>query len=147
MSEAKPLLRDNLFANLGDKGAQPIDVCDKVLMLVGFEGAFRRSELVNLDVVDIEHVRHGLVAHLRFSKTDQDGKCRKIALPFGRTDWCPVNYITEWPQFASIADVPLFRPVTKSGEVMPERLWDEAVNHIIKKHVAKIDLNDAFIGR
>jgi integrase len=145
--EAKPLLRDDLFAILERMGNRPIDMRDRALMLIGFAGAFRRSELVALDVADIEHVRQGVVINLRFSKTDQDGKGRKIGIPFGRTHWCPVNHLTEWLQLASITEGPLFRPVAKSGEIMPERLSGEAVGLIIKKHVATIGLNaDAYSG-
>jgi integrase len=52
-----------------------------VLLLVGFAGAFRRSELVSLDVADIEFNADGLVVQLRRSKTDQEGEGRRVGLP------------------------------------------------------------------
>lgn len=63
--EAAALQRDDLFAALAVMGNRSIDVRDKALLLIGFAGAFRRSELVGLDCADIEHVRQGIVIHLR----------------------------------------------------------------------------------
>ena len=60
------------------------DVRDRALLLVGFAGGFRRSELVGLDHADIEHVGQGVIVTLRRSKTDQKGAGRKIGIPFGR---------------------------------------------------------------
>jgi hypothetical protein len=56
----------------------------------------RRSELVALDVVDMEHVRRGIVLHLRRSKTDQDCQGHNIAIPYGRSRWCPVACLDAW---------------------------------------------------
>jgi integrase len=56
---------------------------DRALLLVGFAGAFRRSELVSLDVGDVAFSADGLVVQLRRSKTDQEGVGRKVGLPFG----------------------------------------------------------------
>ena len=56
---------------------------DRALLLLGFAGAFRRSELVGLDVGDVEQTRDGLVVTLRRSKTDQEGLGRAIGIPYG----------------------------------------------------------------
>src|SRR5437763_2954962 len=86
--EAKPLLRDDLLLLLDARGDGLKDIRDRALLLVGFAGALRRSELVGLDLGDIEHVRQGMVLTLRRSKTDQDGQGRKIGIPYGRSRWC-----------------------------------------------------------
>ena len=93
--QAKPLLKEDLFAVLERMEGSPKDLRDKALLLVGFAGAFRRSELVGLNVGDIEHVRQGIVVTLRRSKTDQEGAGRKIGIPLGRTCWCPEG--RDWP--------------------------------------------------
>ena len=80
--QAKPLLRDDLLLVLDAMGDGLKDIRDRALLLIGFAGALRRSELVALDVADIEHVRRGIVLHLRRSKTDQDGQGHKIAIPY-----------------------------------------------------------------
>jgi site-specific recombinase XerD len=56
---------------------------DRALLLMGFAGGFRRSELVALDVGDVAFTENGLVVSLRRSKTDQEGVGRKVGLPFG----------------------------------------------------------------
>jgi site-specific recombinase XerC len=66
--EAKPLLRDDLLLVLDTMGDGLKDVRDRALLLIGFAGALRRSELVALDVADIEHVRRGIVLQLRARK-------------------------------------------------------------------------------
>src|SRR5713226_1289787 len=60
-----------------------IGVRDRALLLVGFAGAFRRSEVVSLDVADVTFGGDGLIVQLRRSKTDQEAVGRKVGLPFG----------------------------------------------------------------
>ncbi len=57
---------------------------DRALLALGFSGAFRRSELVGLDVADLADDRDGLRVRIRKSKTDQDGQGHEIAIPHGR---------------------------------------------------------------
>lgn len=134
--EAAALQRDDLFAALTSIGNRTIDIRDKAVLLIGFAGAFRRSELVGLDCADIEHVRQGIIIHLRRSKTDQVGKGRKIAIPFGRTRWCPVQHLADWLTHAGIDDGPIFRPINRHGHVANGRLSGEAVSSIVKRRVA-----------
>lgn len=131
--EAKPLLREDLFAILECIGDDPKGLRDKALLLVGFAGAFRRSELVGLDVVDIEQARQGIVITLRRSKTDQMGEGRKIGVPFGRTRWCPVKHLTVWLDHAEIEEGPLFRSIDRHGHIAEQRLSGEAVGIIVKQ--------------
>ena len=67
---AKPLIKDDLFLVLEASGRRLKDVRDRALLLVGFAGGFRRSELVSLRACDVEPVRQGIVITLRRSKTD-----------------------------------------------------------------------------
>jgi site-specific recombinase XerD len=60
-----------------------VGVRDRALLLLGFAGAMRRSELVGLDVADLAHTDDGLVVLVRKSKTDPTGVGRKIGIPFG----------------------------------------------------------------
>jgi integrase len=131
--EAKPILREDLFQMLDCMGDGTKDMRDKALLLLGFAGAFRRSELVGLDVADIDHVRQGIVVILRRSKTDQNGAGRKIGIPFGRSKWCPVKQLADWLEHAKIATGPLFRGINRHGHVAEERLSGEAVCIIVKQ--------------
>jgi integrase len=139
--EAKPLLRDDLFAVLDVMGDGLKDARDKALLLLGFAGGFRRSELVGINRQDVESVRQGIIIHLRRSKTDQDGAGRKIGIPHGRTRWCPVAVLDEWLAKSGIAEGPVFRPIDRHDRISAERLSGEAVSLVVKERVkaARID--------
>jgi integrase len=130
--EAKPLLRDDLFAVLENIGDEVKGLRDRALLLIGFAGGFRRSELVGLNVEDIERVRQGLVIHLRRSKTDQAGGGRRIGIPYGRTRWCPVTALDAWLSVAEVSEGAIFRGVTRHGQILPARISGEAVSLIVK---------------
>lgn len=134
--EAKPILREDLFQMLDCMGEGTKDIRDRALLLLGFAGAFRRSELIGLDVADIEQVRQGLVVTLRRSKTDQNGAGRKIGIPFGRSRWCPVKCLSDWVEHAKIESGSLFRGVNRHGHVAAQRLSGEAVCVIVKQRAA-----------
>jgi len=74
---------------------------DRALLLLGFAGAFRRSELVALDVNDIEETEAGLRVTIRYSKTDQDGQGVTIAIARGDVA-CPVKALRGWLDGAGI---------------------------------------------
>lgn len=110
---------------------------DRALLLVGFAGAFRRSELVGLDVADVEFTADGLVVTLRRSKTDQEGAGRKVGIPYGSDpSTCPVRALRAWLDAAGIVSGPLFRPVNRHGQVGARRLSDKAVALIVKRAAA-----------
>src|SRR5262249_9657248 len=87
---------------------------DRALVLLGFAGAFRRSELVALDVGHIEQTEAGLRVTIAQSKTDQEGKGETIAILRGDVA-CPVKALTDWLTAAAITQGPVFRPVGKGG--------------------------------
>jgi integrase len=134
--QAKALLRDDLLLVLDKIGDGLKDARDKALLLIGFAGGFRRSELVGLNDADIEPVRQGIIIHLRRSKTDQEGVGRKLGIPFGRTRHCPVTTVEQWRTRSGIAEGALFRPVDRHGVVSNQRLSGEAVSLVIKERVA-----------
>src|SRR5439155_23271348 len=101
---------------------------DRALLLLGFAGAFRRSELVSLDVADLEFARAGLIVTLRKSKTDQEGKSRRLGIPFGSSEaTCPVRAVKNWLETARIENGPIFRPLDRFQRVQPTRLSAERV--------------------
>lgn len=134
--QAKPLLRDDLFDILARIGERPKDLRDKALLLVGFAGGFRRSELCAIICTDVEQARQGIVITIRRSKTDQEGEGRKVGIPFGRTRWCPVAALDRWIAAAGIEAGPIFRPVDRHGRVAAERLSGEAVCLVVRERVA-----------
>jgi integrase len=92
---------------------------DRALLLLGFGGAFRRSELVALDVADLEETEDGLRVTIRRSKTDQEGIA--IAIVRGGA-CCPVKALRAWLEGAGITEGAVFRPVRKGGKVCDRRL-------------------------
>jgi integrase len=87
---------------------------DRALLLLGFAGAFRRSELVALDVADLEETEDGYRITIRRSKTDQEGIGTTIAIIRGN-GCCPVKAVKKWMEAAGISEGPIFRPVRKGG--------------------------------
>jgi len=117
---------------------------DRALLLVGFAGAFRRSELVSLDVSDVVFERGGLVITLRRSKTDQEGAGTKKGLPYGSNpDTCPVRALKDWLAAAPITEGPIFRPIDRHGNLGASRLSDRAVAEIVKRTAAAAGLDAA----
>jgi integrase len=121
---------------------------DRALLLVGFAGAFRRSELVALDMTDLEQTRDGLVVRIRRSKTDQEGEGRAVGIPRGSDRLtCPVAALASWCDAAGIESGPLFRRVNRHSHVLPNRLSAEAVAIVIKRYVTRLHFDpSAFSG-
>jgi site-specific recombinase XerD len=109
---------------------------DRALLLLGFAGAFRRSELVALDVADITEAKTGLLVTIRRSKTDQEGEGITIAIARGDLA-CPAKALREWLDAAGIETGPIFRPINKGGTVGTERLTDRSVANIVKAYAGR----------
>jgi integrase len=114
---------------------------DKALLLVGFAGAFRRSELVALEVTDLHFVPQGVVIGLRQSKTDQEGQGRTVAIPHARGPVCPVKALERWLKLSGIVAGKLFRAVDRHGNVGARGLSPHTVSRIVKARVAEIGLD------
>jgi site-specific recombinase XerD len=112
---------------------------DRALLLVGFAGGFRRSELVGLDVGDVTCNCEGLVITLRRSKTDQEGQGRKVGIPYGSAPMtCPARAMRAWLDAAVLQSGPVFRHIDRSGRIHDGRLSDRAVALIVKRYVRAI---------
>ena len=106
---------------------------DRALLLLGFTGAFRRSELVSLNVEDVLEEKEGLTVHLQFSKTDQEGQGRDVAILYGtHYETCPVRTLREWMQTAHITTGPLFRRF-RFDHLESERLSPQGVARVVKR--------------
>ncbi len=137
-----PILVADLRAMLAQLPDALIGVRDRALLLIGFAGAFRRSELVSLEVADVDFRSEGLTALLRRSKTDTEAEGRKVAIPFGRAvDLCPVTALAVWLEAAEIETGPLFRPVNRHGQLADRRLSAKAVALVVKRAAARVGLD------
>ncbi len=110
-----PLRVEHLSAIVSVLGGSTRDLRDRALLLNGFAGAFRRSELSAVNCNWIEWTEQGVVLTLPKSKTDQEGRGRNIAIPRVGGPICPVAALDAWLEASGIVDGPLFRPVSKAG--------------------------------
>jgi site-specific recombinase XerD len=120
---------------------------NRALLLLGFAGAFRRSELVALNVENLEETQEGLLITIRRGKTDQEGLGRKVAIPRGEIA-CPVQAVKAWRDAASIAEGALFRRVwnKRAQWVSTQRLTARIVADIVKAGAARLALDPATFG-
>jgi len=103
---------------------------DKAIILIGFSGGFRRSELVNIDFEDIEFVSEGVKIFVKRSKTDQSGEGMIKAIPFFENEYfCPVRKLKNWIDFSEI----------KTGKIFD--ISDKSVALIIKKYASLTGLD------
>src|SRR5262249_53329502 len=111
-----PATSERIIAMAVGTGQDLKSLRDRALLLLGFAGAFRRSELVALDCEDIEECDIGLRIPIRHSKTDQEGAGATIAIVKGSIA-CPVAALKAWREAAGITSGPLFRSVRKGGQI------------------------------
>jgi integrase len=137
-----PTLTDDIRAMVDATGAGIIGTRDRAMVLLGFAGAFRRSELVGLDIDDCTFGKDGLIVTLRRTKTDQDGAGRKVGIPYGSNpETCPVRTIQAWVEMAGISTGALFRSINRHGHVQAGRLGGLAVARVVKKLAERTGLD------
>jgi integrase len=117
---------------------------DRALILLCFAGAFRRSELVSLDVGDLRRCREGLIVTLRRSKTDQEGQGTVKGIPRGQSAaTCPVAAVEAWISAAQLRSGPLFRRVYPSGRVGTKPLAAFHLVRVVKRLAEAVGLDPA----
>ena len=113
---------------------------DRALLLLGFACALRRSELVALQVADLEHTSGGLRVTIRRSKTDQEGRGQTVGVPIGGK-LLVADRVAAWIQAAGITAGPIFRPINRHGQVLPAALTDTSVAAIVKAYAGRAGLD------
>ena len=109
---------------------------DKAIILIGFSGGFRRSEITSLDYEDIEFVEEGLKILVRRSKTDQFGEGHLKGIPyFVNSPLCPVKSLNEWINISKINSGAIFRKFNKGFGLSTMRLSDQSVALLIKNYL------------
>jgi len=102
------------------------------LIQIGFFGAFRRSELVNITVDDLTWEPEGIIIKLPQSKTDQDGDGLLRAIPKGNGVTCPVTALSNWLEKAKITSGSVFRPINRWDNIKNKPLNAGAINDLLK---------------
>ena len=136
----KPILINQLKSIINvidnEKSKEIKKIRDKTLILIGFGGGFRRSELVSIDYNDVELVPEGVKIVVRRSKTDQFGEGMVKGLPyFSNQNYCPVMHLKKWLELSNIKSGPLFRRFSKSYKLNENRLTDQSVALLLKNYL------------
>ena len=127
---------------------------DRAVLLVGFAGALRRSELAGLHLepstapARVRFVPRGLEIHLDRSKADQEGRGAIVAIARGqRAETCPARAVRAWLDVARISSGPIFRAVDKSGAIANEGMAAKTVAFVVKRACDRAGFDpDAFAG-
>lgn len=148
--QAAPLLGEHLAKGIeAFSNKTPLGIRDRAMLSVGFFGAFRRSELVSLNVDDLELDSKGWIVTLRRSKTDQEGQGRTLGLPYATNPLvCPVRTVQKWLELRRKAGVPeevgspLFLRVDNlQQDILDARLTGQVVTRIVKQAAEAAGLN------
>lgn len=146
----KPIMLEELseIMNAIEKNESNIrKIRDKSIILLGFAGGFRRSEIVSLDCEDIEFVKEGMKVMLKKSKTDQFSSGFLKGVPYLNNKYlCAVTSLIEWINISSIKKGPLFRKISKSEKLLDNRLTGQTVALIIKKYTEIAGINNTNIS-
>ena len=148
----KPILINHLKQIINVIDEQKVEkiqkLRNKTLILVGFSGGFRRTELVSIDYEDLDFVEEGVKITLRRSKTDQFGEGQLKGLPyFTNEKYCPVTNLKNWIYLSKIKTGPIFRRFAKGSTLTSHRLTDQSVALIIKDFLKKAGIeNQNFSG-
>jgi integrase len=144
--QVKALVKDDLLEMmvLIDKQKPVKAARDRALLLIGFAGAFRRSELVGLRCADVTQFDNGIELLLRRSKTDQEGVGRTVFIPYAKGNRCPVKALKHWLELGGISEGFLFRPVNRHDKVAANKaLTPQSVALIVKSSVRRMKGEEA----
>ena len=148
----KPILISHLKLIINAIDNQKIEeikkLRDKSIILIGFAGGFRRTELTSIDHEDLEFVPEGLKIIVRRSKTDQFGEGMIKGLPyFENQTYCPVFNLKKWLEISQIKSGPIFRRFSKGLSLTDKRLTDQSVVLLIKEYLTLAGIeNKNFAG-
>ena len=136
----KPILINHLKSIINVIDQQEINEIkksrDKTIVLVGFGGGFRRTELISIDHEDLEFVPEGVKITLKRSKTDQFGEGMVKGLPYFSNElYCPVINLKKWLELSKIKSGPIFRRFAKGSVLTNNRLTDQSVVLFIKDYL------------
>jgi len=118
---------------------------DRALLLIGFGGALRRSEIAALQIEELEFDDRGVLLHVRSSKTDVFGEGEEIGIPSTGTAYCPVRALKEWIEVGGLEDGSVFRAI-RHGPIVTGSLSTRTIANIVKKHAVSADLDAELVS-
>jgi integrase len=146
-SRKAPVMGDELPRLVGTLEASLAGLRDRALLTLGWFGAFRRSELVALDVRDVRFTSEGIVVTVRRSKTDQEGRGIEKGIPYaGNVAVCPVRALRAWLDASHVEGGPLFRGVDRHSNLSAERMADRTVARIVQRSAKAAGIEGSVAG-
>jgi len=147
---AAPLLIPHLEALVGGMGADLRGVRDRAILLTGWSGALRRSEIAGLLAEDLTFLDKGVSVLIRRSKTDQQGEGQHVALFYAtRTALCPVRALQEWMERAGITEGPVFVRLSghrKDPQLIADPLAPEMIRYIVQTWTKRAGVQPEQLG-
>jgi integrase len=135
------LTHRDLSAIIPSLGQSAKALRDAAILLVGFAGAFRRSELAAMEYQQIEIGEHGAAIQIPRSKTDQEGRGRRILIARTPGALCPIAALQAWLLKVGITEGPVFRPLMRNGKLRKGRISPGAIASIVKQRMSEIGRN------
>jgi integrase len=135
--QAAPVKKDCLIETI-KKPKNKLEVRNNALILLGFFGAFRRSELANLDINDVQFTDNGVIVTLKKSKTNQEGRLEEKFIPIRNDKLCVSKALKHWLEVAQITDGRLFRNINKHG-TLGVNLSTNAISNVIKQVFKEVE--------
>lgn len=145
--QVKALREHHIKRMLDQCGDTLIGLRDAAILAVGFAGALRRSEICGLAVDDIEFIKPAngrsskkMFVHIRKSKTDQEGRGQKIAIPEGK-HLRPVQRLRDWLEASGITGGYLFQTMKRGGRLRGLPLHHSDVPRLVKHYAGLVGLD------
>lgn len=139
-----PILMETLYllADCFEPG-DIVSLRDRALIFLGFAGAFRRSELVHIQVEELTFTPQGVMIFIPQSKADQLGQGATLAIPYAPdAEICAVRALRQWLDASQLHAGPVFRPFTKAHALRAMQLSDKSVALIVKKYAKMAGLDE-----
>jgi integrase len=142
-----PLLLNDICRLLAACPSNLLGLRDRALILIGFAGAVRRSELCAMTVSDLCFSASGLVINVPRSKADQEQAGENVAIPFGEhDDTCPIGALRKWLSAAKVTEGAVFRGVDRHGHVVSAGLHRDSIAAIFKTAATRAGMNASNIA-
>lgn len=145
--QVKALRENQIEAMLKACGKTPLGMRDAAIIAIGFAAALRRSEICNLKIDDVEIINSPdgtssskMFIYIRQSKTDQQGKGQKIAIPEGKKIK-PIMRLKDWLNVSGIRSGHVFQTLKRGGGLKGKKLHHSDVPRIIKHYAERIGLD------
>jgi integrase len=129
-----PIMTEELMAMVDKMPDTLTGRRDKAILLLGFGGAMRRSEITRLKIEDFQSDTRGAIVDLGKTKTDQDGEDSKVAIPKAKNPkYCPIIALKSWLSVSGITDGQVFRAINKHGAISKTGMSTQSIADIVKK--------------